>query len=71
MTSSKKLEKPQSSARSSSPKPKPAPPIQTPAVVPQTPLDKISAIRQGIKNTYGAQITAFVRTPPADTKRTR
>jgi hypothetical protein len=33
-------------------------------VVPQTPLNKIAAIRQGIKNTYGDQIKAFVRNPP-------
>ena len=71
MTSSKKLEKPpvpQSSTKSSTPKPKPLPPTPTPPVAPQSPLEKISAIRQGIKNMYGGQITAFVRTPPATRK---
>src|SRR5215471_8174579 len=71
MTSSRKLEKPspssESSTRSSTPKPKPTS-TPTPSVVPQTSLDKISAIRQSIKNTYGGQITAFVRTPPATRK---
>jgi hypothetical protein len=33
-------------------------------VTPQTPLDKIAAIRLGIKNTYGDQIKAFVKNPP-------
>jgi hypothetical protein len=70
MTSSKKLEKPlppTSESRSSTPKPKPTS-TPTPTVVPQTSLDKISAIRQGIKNTYGEQIMAFVRTPPPTRK---
>ena len=70
MTSSKKREKPlppTSESRSSTPKPKPTS-TPTPTVVPQTSLDKISAIRQGIKNTYGGQITAFVRTPPPTRK---
>ena len=71
MTSSKKLEKPppssESSTRSSTPKPKPTS-TPTPSMVPQTPLDKIAVIRQGIKNTYGGQITAFVNTPPATRK---
>ena len=53
------------------PKPKPAPkPAPTPTlpVQPQSSLDKISAIRQGIKNKYGTQIATFIRTPPATRK---
>jgi BAG domain len=52
-----------SSARptpSSTPPPKPATPLP--------PLEKISAIRQGIKNTYGEQITAFIQQPPSTRK---
>lgn len=80
MTSSKRIEKPvntpisststatsskASSTSNSTPRP------TTPAikqVTPQTPLDKIAAIRQGIKNTYGDQIKAFVRNPPKTRK---
>ena len=47
-------------------------PVGTPqpkaTVASQTPLEKISAIRQGIKNTYGPQITAFTKTPPSTRK---
>ena len=35
---------------------------------PQTPLDKIAAIRAGIKNTFGPQIMAFTRNPPHTVK---
>jgi len=37
-------------------------------VAPQTPLEKISALRQSIKSIYGPQITKFVKTPPATQK---
>jgi hypothetical protein len=40
----------------------------TNTVPPPTPLDKIAAIRAGIKNTYGPQITAFTRNPPHTVK---
>jgi len=47
-------------------------PVGTPqprtTVGPQTPLEKISAIRQGIKNSFGSQITAFTKTPPSTRK---
>lgn len=75
MTSGKKIEKPvaqtplsssstldatNSKASATS---RPTIPVVKP-VAPQTPLDKIAAIRQGIKNTYGDQIRSFVRNPP-------
>ena len=77
MTSSKKLEKPLDS-RTTTPmppslnsvKPKPAPPPPQPqqTVSSQTSLDKIYALRQGIKKSYGGQITEFIRNPPATRK---
>ena len=75
MTSSKKIEKPPTASentatvttKASATKPTPAPAPQK-AVAPQTPLDKIMAIRQHIKTTYGPQINAFVQTPPSSRK---
>jgi len=73
MTSAKKIVTPtappptpvsaQSSAR---PTPVGTPPPK--ALAPQTPLEKIAAIRQGIKNTYGSQITTFTKSPPTTRK---
>lgn len=37
-------------------------------VAPQTPLEKIAALRQSIKSIYGPQITKFVKTPPSTQK---
>jgi hypothetical protein len=66
MTSSKKIEKPVSATPTatgtSTPQAQSTPPPK--AVAPQTPLDKIAAIRSGIKETYGPQVTAFTRNPP-------
>lgn len=36
----------------------------TKAVAPSTALEKIHALRQNIKNTYGTQITSFLQNPP-------
>jgi hypothetical protein len=73
MTSAKKLvtptappPTPASSHSSARPTPVGTPPPK--AVTPLTPLEKISAIRQGIKNAYGSQITAFTKTPPPTRK---
>jgi hypothetical protein len=73
MTSSKKIEKPTpppSTLPTSNTNAKPTPTATPPPkpVVPQTPLEKILAIRQGIKSTYGAQITTFVQSPPSTKK---
>ena len=73
MTSSKKLLKPplERPANSDEDKAKSAGPNFTsslPPPKPLTPLERISAIRQGIKNTYGAEIKQFVQSPPSTQK---
>jgi len=70
MTSSKKLEiPPETSTTTSTPSVTPrSTPRPSATVIPQSSLEKISVIRQGIKNTYGGQITNFVRNPPATRK---
>jgi BAG domain/Ubiquitin family len=66
MTSSKKPERPPSESRSgtSTPKPKPT----SSAVAPQTPLEKIAAIRQDSKHLYGERVSTFVKNPPSTRK---
>jgi len=40
----------------------------TKTISPQTPLEKISALRKSIKNTYGPQISSFINNPPPTRK---
>ena len=73
MTSAKKIASPKPSAlapssTTSSTRPTPVGTPQPRAVAPQTPLEKIAAIRMGIKNTYGSQISVFTKTPPPTRK---
>lgn len=68
MTSAQKLERPpvpQPPPPSFTSKP---PPPATKTAVSQSALEKIAAIRQSIKNTYGAQISDFVKSPPSTRK---
>jgi BAG domain/Ubiquitin family len=56
--------KSKSSTAASTPTGTPTPKVSTPS----TPFDKIQAIRQGIKATFGPQISTFVRNPPETRK---
>ena len=73
MTSARKIvtpapPPPAPSSGQSSARPTPVGTPQPKALAQQTPLEKIAAIRQGIKNTHGSQITAFTKTPPPTRK---
>jgi len=69
MTSSQRLPKPSfEPANDVTAKVKPAKPASKSVLVHPSALEKISAIRQNIKSSYGAQISKFVQSPPSTQK---
>lgn len=75
MTSSKKIERPisetttaTSSKSNSNPPSATVTPVPPKVVASQSPLDRIAAMRQSIKNTYGPQVTTFIKNPPGTRK---
>jgi hypothetical protein len=68
MTSGKKVQVPQATTTRAETRSQAKANAVTNGVTPRTSLEKIYALRQSIKNTYGSQISSFISDPPPTRK---